>query len=85
MRSATQSSFPKSMDRFRDPKKQSPPATRYSVKDGLNFNFSSVRKNMGQTRIGTNTRSFIDERWGLGDAQNQPGPGSYEFFSETMG
>lgn len=36
MRSATQSSFPKSTDRFRPPKKQSPPATTYQVKDALN-------------------------------------------------
>lgn len=40
---------------------QSPPATRYNVKDGLNENYSSVRMNMGSTRFGTNTKNFIDQ------------------------
>ena len=44
-RSATKNSFPKSTDRFRPPKQQSPPATTYSVKDGINMNYNSVRLN----------------------------------------
>ena len=43
MRSSVSNAFPKSKDRFRPPKQQSPPVTKYCVKDGLNENFSSVR------------------------------------------
>lgn len=59
-RTATQSCFPKSNDRFRPPKQQSPAVTTYSVRDGINMNFSSVRHNVGSTRIGTNKKTFID-------------------------
>ena len=75
MKSATQSSFPKSQDRFRPPKQQSPPATTYSVKDALNENFSSVRTFQGSTRFGSNKKNFIDNQWHLDRAKNQPGPG----------
>lgn len=85
MRSAHQSSFPKSTDRFRPPKQQSPPATRYNVKDGLNENFNSTRHNMGSTRFGTNTKSFIDQQWHLDRAKNQPAPGNYAPFSDFSG
>ena len=85
MRSATQSSFPKSTDRFRPPKQQSPPVTTYSVKDGLNQNFSSVRNFAGSTKFGTNTKNFIDNNWHLDRAKNQPGPDAYTKFSDFAG
>ena len=77
MRSATQSAFPKSIDRFKPAKLQSPPATTYSVQDGLNQNFSSVRTYAGHTRFGSNKKTFIDQQWHLDRAKNQPGPGNY--------
>ena len=70
MKSAVQSSFPKSTDRFRPPKKQSPPATTYNVKDGLNENFSSVRSFAGSTKFGTNKKNFQDQLWHLDRAKN---------------
>ena len=85
MRSATKSSFPKSQDRFRPPKQQSPPATTYHVKDGLNENFSSVRQFAGSTRFGSNSKNFIDNNWNLGAAKTQPGPGAYGQFSDFGG
>ena len=85
MRSATKSSFPKSTDRFRPPKQQSPPATTYSVKDGLNENFSSVRTYAGATRFGSNKKTFIDQNWYLNKAKVEPGPGSYARFSDFDG
>jgi len=60
MKSATKSSFPKSTDRFRPPKQQSPAATKYEVRDGLNMNFSSVRQFAGSTKFGSNTKNFMD-------------------------
>ena len=84
-RSAIKNSFPKSVDRFRPPKQQSPPATTYSVKDGLNMNFNSQRTNMGLTKFGTNTKTFIDQQWYLDRATNQPGPGNYARFSDFGG
>ena len=58
MKSAVSSSFPKSTDRFKPPKKQSPPSTTYQVKDGLNEDFSSVRTFAGSTKFGTNTKNY---------------------------
>ena len=84
-RTSTISSFPKSTDRFRPPKQQSPAVTTYSVKDEINMNFSSVRHNQGSTRFGTNTKNFIDHNWYLDRAQNQPGPGNYARFSDFGG
>ena len=85
MRSATKSSFPKSTDRFRPPKQQSPPATTYAVKDGLNMNFSSVRHNAGSTRFGSNTKNYIDQTWHLKKGATEPGPGQYSWFSDFEG
>ena len=84
-RSSVKNAFPKSTDRFRPPKQQSPPATTYSVKDGLNQNFSSVRNFAGSTRFGTNKKNYIDTTWHLDRAQNQPGPGAYSYFSDFEG
>jgi len=77
MKSATSSAFPKSSDRFRPPKNQSPPSTTYQVRDGLNENFNSTRTNVGSTRFYTNKRNFIDDQWHLARGENQPGPGNY--------
>ena len=85
MRSAQQSSFPKSSDRFRPAKQQSPPATTYQVKDAINENFSSVRKYQGHTKIGTNTKTYIDQQWHLDRAKHQPAPGAYSQFSDFGG
>lgn len=85
MRSAVSSSFPKSTDRFRPPKQQSPPATTYHVKDALNENFSSVRTFAGSTRFGTNKKTFIDDQWHLDRAKGQPAPGAYSQFSDFGG
>jgi len=60
MKNSTQSAFPKSTDRFRPSKQQSPPVTAYQVRDGLNENFSSVRTFAGSTRFGSNKKNFID-------------------------
>ena len=60
MKSAVSSSFPKSTDRFKPPKQQSPPATTYQVKDALNENFSSVRTFAGSTKFGTNKKNYQD-------------------------
>ena len=85
MRSATSSAFPKSLDRFKPGKMQSPPATTYSVQDGINQNFSSVRTYAGHTRFGSNKKTFIDQQWHLDRAQHQPGPGNYTNFSDFGG
>ena len=77
MRSAQQASFPKSTDRFRMPKMQSPPPTKYCVKNSLNENFNSQHNYVGATRIGHNKRNYIDEQWGLTAEKVQPGPGYY--------
>ena len=77
MRSSVSNAFPKSTDRFRPPKQQSPAVTKYSVKDGLNENFSSVRSYAGHTKFGTNKKTFIDQNWHLDRAKNQPAPTSY--------
>ena len=85
MKSATSSAFPKSTDRFRPPKNQSPPATTYQVKDGLNENFNSTRTFAGSTRFYTNKKNFIDDQWHLKRGENQPGPGNYTNFSDFGG
>ena len=85
MKTAVQSSFPKSTDRFRPPKQQSPPATTYQVKDEINMNFSSVRTFAGSTRFGTNKKNFIDDNWHLDRAKHQPAPGAYTAFSDFGG
>lgn len=85
MRSAQQSSFPKSTDRFNMPKMQSPPPTKYHVKNSLNENFNSVHSYAGHTKIGSNKRNFIDEQWGLVKSKHEPGPGYYQTFSDFSG
>ena len=85
MRNATSSAFPKSIDRFRPPKQQSPPATTYQVKDAINENFSSVRTFAGSTKFGTNKKTFVDDQWGLDRAKVQPAPGAYSQFSDFGG
>ena len=85
MRNSTQNAFPKSTDRFRPAKQQSPPATTYEIKDAINQNFNSVRKFAGATKIGTNKKTYIDQLWHLDRAQNQPAPGSYTQFSDFGG
>ncbi len=85
MRSATKPSFPKSTDRFRPPKQQSPPSTTYQVLDGLNQNYSSVRVNAGSTRFGSNKKNFIDTQWHLAKGKAEPGPGQYSWFSDFEG
>ena len=85
MRSAQQASFPKSTDRFRMPKMQSPPPTKYSVKNSLNENFNSLHGYAGHTKIGGNKRNYIDEQWDLGNQKASPGPGYYATFSDFSG
>ena len=85
MKSSTMSAFPKSVDRFRPPKQQSPPATTYKVKDAINENFNSQRTYMGSTRFGSNKKNFIDQNWHLDRAKNQPGPTAYAAFSDFSG
>lgn len=85
MKSSTMSAFPKSTDRFRPPKQQSPPSTTYQVKDALNENFNSQRTFMGSTRFGSNKKNFIDTNWHLERSKAQPGPGAYTAFSDFSG
>ncbi len=85
MKTAQQSSFPKSDDRFRMPKMQSPPPTKYHVKNSLNQNFNSMHSFAGSTKIGNNKRNYIDETWGLGNQKCSPGPGYYATFSDFSG
>lgn len=85
LRSAQQSAFPKSTDRFRMPKMQSPPPTKYQVKNSLNENFNSQHNFMGAARIGTNKRNYIDEQWALTTSKIAPGPGYYTTFSDFSG
>lgn len=85
MKSSTMSTFPKSTDRFRPPKQQSPPATTYNVKDAINENFNSQRTYMGSTRFGSNKKNFIDTQWHLDRSKGQPGPGQYTAFSDFTG
>ena len=70
MRSSVSNAFPKSTDRFRPSKQQSPAVTKYSVRDGMNENFSSVRNYAGHTKFGTNKKTFIDQNWHLDRAKN---------------
>ena len=84
-RTAVKNSFPKSTDRFRPPKQQSPAVTTYQVRDEINQNFNSVRTYVGATKIGTNKKNFMDDKWYLDRAANQPGPGSYARFSDFGG
>lgn len=85
MRSAQSNKFPQAQDRFRMPKMQSPPPTKYAVKDAINENFNSTRQYAGHTRIGKNTRSFMDDNWYLRKAKIEPGPGAYSTFSDFSG
>ena len=67
------------------PKMQSPPPTKYQVKNSLNENFNSQHNYMGSTRIGTNKRNYIDEQWNLTGSKIAPGPGYYSTFSDFSG
>ena len=67
------------------PKMQAPAATKYHVKNSLNENFNSVHSYAGHTKIGKNSRSFIDENWYLKQSERQPGPGAYHTFSDFSG
>lgn len=78
-------SFSKAQDRFKAPtKKQAQVApSSYSPMNNLNQNFNSTFVKSGQTVIGKSNFSVIDQHFGM--KKTNPGPGSYNRFSEFSG
>ena len=78
-------SFSKAQDRFTAPTKKQAPVSpsSYSPMNNLNQNFNSTFVNSGQTEIGKSTFSVIDQHFGM--KKTNPGPGSYNRFSEFSG
>ena len=78
-------SVPKAQDRFRVSKFLTPDPARYDPRNNLNQNFNSQHRYDGGTKVGLNSRTFVDTTWNLRKQLDTPGPGMYGTFSDFSG
>jgi hypothetical protein len=79
-----QSTIPKAEDRFLtlNPRKLSPPPTKYSPKQTLGQEITSTLKRGPRAKIGNNNLNILDLEYGKKRANETPAPGNYERYSE---
>ena len=46
---------------------QGPPCNRYDIKEGMNYNISSTHKKPICAVFGSNEKTFVQEKWKLGE------------------
>jgi len=87
MNTSRMSSFPKAVDRWQAPAQddKSPSPDRYNPKAGMSLDVSSRQPRVPRTKFGRDNSSILDMHFSMKRAEENPGPGQHERFSEFIG
>ena len=83
-KTSTSNAFGKAEDRFAPPtmKTRAPAPNVYSPRNNLNEDFNSTFRTSGRAIFGTDKTDIISKHWNHDNQKTNPGPGSYNRFSE---